>query len=114
MLQRLLADRFQLAFHRDQKEMSVYAIVVGKNGPKLAKSDGDPMGPSTLMFRKLGELPAKNATVGEFASLMGTAVLDRPVVDKTGISGRYDFTLVWTPDQFSVRQHCPYCAATKR
>ena len=39
-----------------------------------------------------------NATMGDLAGVMQTAVLDRPVIDKTGIQGRYDFTLRWTPD----------------
>jgi uncharacterized protein (TIGR03435 family) len=100
MVQKLLADRFQLAFHREKKELSVYAIVVGKTGPKLTKSTGDPNGLPALFFRGLGVLPARNATMGDFAGVMQTAVLDRPVVDQTGLSGRFDFELKWTPDEF--------------
>jgi len=100
MLQKLLADRFQLVFHRDKKELSVYALVVGKNGPKLTKSTGDPNGLPGLMFRALGVLPANNANMADFAGVMQSAVLDRPVVDQTGLSGRFDFTLKWTPDEF--------------
>ena len=100
MLQKLLADRFQLAFHRDKKELAVYAIVIAKNGPKLAKSEGDPNGLPGLFFRGLGVLPARNATIADFAGTMQSAVLDRPVVDQTGLPGRYDFTLTWTPDEF--------------
>ncbi|HEX5432586.1 MAG TPA: TIGR03435 family protein [Bryobacteraceae bacterium] len=99
MLQKLLADRFSLKFHRDKKDLTVYAIVAGKNGPKLTKSEGDPNGLPSLFFRGLGVLPARNATMAEFAGLMQSAVLDRPVVDQTGITGRYDFTLTWTPDE---------------
>jgi uncharacterized protein (TIGR03435 family) len=97
MVQKLLADRFQLTFHRDKKEMSAYAIVVAKAGPKLTKSE-DPGNTPGLMFPKLGLLPARNATMEEFAQVMQGAVLDRPVVDQTGIAGRWDFTLTWTPD----------------
>ncbi len=99
MLQKLLADRFKLAFHRDKKELSVYALVVGKTGSKLTKSEGDPNGLPGLFFRGLGVLPARNATMADFAGVMQTAVLDRPVVDQTGLPGRYDFTLTWTPDE---------------
>ena len=100
MVQKLLADRFKLTFHRDKKELSVFAIVVGKNGPKLTKSAGDPNGLPGLFFRGLGDLPARNATMADFAGVMQRAVLDRPVVDQTGLSGRFDFELKWTPDEF--------------
>jgi len=99
MMQKLLADRFQLKFHRDKKELSVYAIVVTKGGPKLTKSESDSQLPG-LFFRGLGNLPARNATMGEFAGLLQSAVLDKPVVDQTGLAGRFDFTLKWTPDEF--------------
>ena len=99
MIQKLLADRFKLAFHRDKKELSVYAITVGKNGPKLTKSESTSNLPG-LFFRGLGNLPAVNATMADFAGVMQGAVLDRPVVDQTGIQGRWDFTLLWTPDEF--------------
>ena len=99
MLQKLLADRFKLAFHRDKKELAVYAIVLGTAGPKLTKSEGDPNGLPALFFRGLGVLPARNATMADLAGVMQTAVLDRPVVDRTALVGRYDFTLTWTPDE---------------
>jgi uncharacterized protein (TIGR03435 family) len=99
MVQKLLADRFQLKFHRDKKELSVYAIVVAKDGTKLTKSQSDSTLPS-LFFRGLGNLPARNATMADLARLMQSAVLDKPVIDQTGLSGRYDFTLKWTPDEF--------------
>ena len=100
MVQKLLADRFKLTFHHDKKELPVYAIVVGKTGSKLTKSDGDPNGLPGLFFRGLGVLPARNATMADFAGVMQTAVLDRPVVDQTGLTGRFDFMLTWTPDEF--------------
>jgi uncharacterized protein (TIGR03435 family) len=99
MLQKLLADRSNLSFHRDKKELSVYAITVAKTGPKLTKSEGDPNGLPGLFFRGLGNLPARNATMADFAGVLQGAVLDRPVVDRTGLAGRYDFQLQWTPDR---------------
>jgi hypothetical protein len=68
MVQKLLADRFKLTFHRDKKELSVYAIVVAKGGPKLTKSESDTPFPS-LFFRGLGNLPARNATMADFAGV---------------------------------------------
>jgi uncharacterized protein (TIGR03435 family) len=93
------ADRFKLTFHREQRELPVYALVVGKDGPKLATSGGDPNGLPSLLFRGLGLLPVINASMTSFAEVMQSAVLDRPVVDRTNLAGRFDFTLRWTPDE---------------
>ncbi len=103
MFQKLLADRFKLAFHRDKKELSVYAITMGKTGAKLAKSTAVPSSLPGLSFRGLGHLVARNANMADFATLLQSVVLDRPVVDQTGLSGRFDFTLKFTPDEFQFR-----------
>ena len=100
MLQKLLAERFQLAFHRDKKELSVYALTVAKGGQKLTPSGRDPNGLPGVGFRGLGKLFASNATMADFAGVMQGTALDRPIVDQTGIQGRYDFSLNWTPDEF--------------
>jgi uncharacterized protein (TIGR03435 family) len=99
MVRQLLTDRFKLAFHREKQELPVYAIVVGPAGHKLTKNDTNPNGLPGLLFRGLGVLPATNATMADLAGVMQTAVLDRPVVDRTALAGRYDFTLRWTPDE---------------
>lgn len=103
MVQKLLADRFKLTFHADKQELPVYALTVAKNGPKLTKSAGDPNNPPSLLFRGLGLLPAQNASMGDFAAVMQSAVMDRPVVDRTGLAGKFDFTLNWTPDDSQFR-----------
>ena len=94
MLQKLLADRFQLALHRDKKQFTVYAL--RNNGPKLTLSEAASPLPN-LIFRA-GNWPVGNATMEEFASVL-QAHLDRPVVDQTGLKGRFDFQLQWTPDE---------------
>jgi uncharacterized protein (TIGR03435 family) len=103
MLQKLIVERFKLTFHRDKKELSVYVLSVAKTGQKLTKSEGDPNGLPGLFFHGLGDLHVTNANMADFAGLMQEAVLDRPVLDQTGLNGRFDFTLKWTPDdsQFS-------------
>jgi len=98
MLQKLLAERFKLAFHHDKKELSVYVLSVAKTGNKMEKSAADPNGLPGLFFSQLGDLHVRNATTSDFAGLMQSAVLDRPVVDQTGITGRWDYELKWTPD----------------
>ncbi|GGG82227.1 TIGR03435 family protein [Edaphobacter dinghuensis] len=101
MLRNLLTDRFKLAFHREQKEFSIFELQVAKNGPKLKKSTAAPDDPAALISTVYPQrilLPARNTTMGEFTSLLQRAVLDRPVVDKTGIIGKYDFDLTWAPD----------------
>ena len=73
----------------------------------LRASVGDPNGLPGLMFRGLGALPATNTTIAEFANVMQTAVLDRPVVDQSNLTGKWDFTLNWTPDEFQFSQMGP-------
>ena len=106
MLRKLLADRFQLTFHREPKELRVYALTVAKGGPKLKEStvaaDASPEGPPPLIFvvsPELVRLPGRSATMAELAWVMQRAALDYPVLDKTGLSGRYDFDLEFTPNE---------------
>jgi uncharacterized protein (TIGR03435 family) len=102
MLRTLLADRFKLTFHRQQKTFSIYELQLAKGGPKLKESTAPADEPSKLIstvYPGKIVLPARNATMHEFASLLQRAVLDRPVVDKTGLSGRYDFDFGWAPDE---------------
>jgi uncharacterized protein (TIGR03435 family) len=102
MLRTLLADRFQLTFHREQKEFSIYALEVTKSGPKLKASTAPPDDPPALISTVYPQrilLPARNVTMGDLVSMMQRAILDRPVVDRTGLTGRYDFDLEWAPDE---------------
>ena len=98
MIQKLLQDRFALAYHRESRELSVYALSVAKGGPILKKSDADPNSLPGMGFRGFGNMPVRNATMADFAAMMQGMVLDRPMIDRTGLTGRYDFTLKWTPD----------------
>jgi uncharacterized protein (TIGR03435 family) len=106
MLRALLADRFKLAIHREQKEMSVYALTVAKGGSKLKittmSPDDTPEGPPALAFTVSPgflHLPARYASMNEFASLLQRSALERPVVDQTGLPGRYDFDLEFAIDE---------------
>jgi len=98
MLQELLADRFQLKFHREKRELSVYAVTVLKSGPKLTKSTSDPNGmPDATGGSSQQGWKFTNASMADFALVMQSS-MDRPVVDQTGLIGKFDFTLRWTPD----------------
>jgi uncharacterized protein (TIGR03435 family) len=104
MVQKLIADRFRLSFHRGTKELAVYEILPGRNSPQLnlAKSNSDSNSAAGVGFKGLGAMTVKNATIADFAGFLQRYVMDRPVVDRSGISGRYDFTLDWTPDEFQL------------
>jgi uncharacterized protein (TIGR03435 family) len=100
MLRNLLADRFQLKFHMEEKEMPVYAITIGKTGQhKLTPSAVQrPLGGGD--FRGPGAYAARSGTIAALAAALQSVVLDRPVVDQTGLTGRFDFVLRWRPDDF--------------
>ncbi len=98
MIRKLLADRFDLKVHTDKRNLSVYALTVENGGPKLTKSLGNPNGPPDDTFSTSAWMRETNTTMGEFAKAM-QYVVDRPVVDQTGLAGRWDFLLKWTPDE---------------
>ncbi|HEY1767433.1 MAG TPA: TIGR03435 family protein [Terracidiphilus sp.] len=110
MLRNLLADRFALTFHRESKEFSIYVLETTKDGPKYGSASGpglkqstaapsDPPALISTVYPDHIKLPARNTTMGEFAELLQRAVLDRPVADRTGLAGRFDFDLEWAPDE---------------
>ena len=109
MLQSLLADRFQLKLTHGTKDMPAYALVVAKSGAKLQEAKpvetqaeapsgpGDhPHGPMIRMGR--GEVSGQGVAASFLASVLSQQ-LGRTVLDKTGLKGKYDFTLKWTPEQ---------------
>jgi uncharacterized protein (TIGR03435 family) len=122
-LQALLADRFKLAVHTETKEASIYALTVAKGGPRLTASkpsdapapppnlppgavvrnyptDGTPRG-GTMRMSGPGNLTVTAMTMPQFATMLSSQ-LHRTIVDQTGLTGTYDFTLQWTPDNLST------------
>jgi uncharacterized protein (TIGR03435 family) len=102
LIQQLLADRFKLAVHWENKELPVYALVVAKNGPKLEKAK-DANG--TSINSGNGKLTAKGVTMEKLAqTLTGLTEreLGRFVIDRTGLEGRYDLALAWSPEDRSA------------
>jgi uncharacterized protein (TIGR03435 family) len=106
MLKTLLAERFQLTFRIEPKEAYTYVLTVGKNSSKLKErkpgDGGEPAG-----IRDVGSLHyiCRDTSMAWFARYLESTVLSRPVAEKTGLSGTYDFDLSWRPDdsQFKGR-----------
>jgi uncharacterized protein (TIGR03435 family) len=96
MVKKLMTDRFQIKFHFEKRELPVYLLTVVKSGPKLKR--GDLNGRAGLGGGP-GNLGATNANMADLAELLGHGFLDRPVVDQTGLAGKFDFRLTWTPDE---------------
>jgi uncharacterized protein (TIGR03435 family) len=101
LVQKVLAERFGLKSHHEQREMPVFALAVAKDGPKMVPSKGDPnglpdnegMGGNGRQIRKY-----TNVSMNDLAMMLQFN-LDRPVVDQTGVKGRYDFRMQWTVDE---------------
>jgi len=99
MMQALLAERLKLTVHRETKEISGIALVVGKDGPKLteaAAGSGDGHGGANIGMSMSADgiqrMDVKNGGMATLATTL-TSLIGRPVVDKTGLTGRYDFVL---------------------
>ena len=116
MLQALLADRLKLTIHRESKELPVYALVIAKNGPKLQEAKpGDTYlngikgvdgksGPGRISVQNgVGgrtELKCQAVPVAELVELLSDQ-LHRTILDKTALTGKYDITLEWMPEEGS-------------
>lgn len=123
MLQNLLADRFQLTLHHETKDASLYELTVGKNGPKLKPfvadtaapaalpqpgggplpmgKDGNPVVPpgATLMMMspKGRRVVASKQTIAGLINVLASE-LNSPIVDKTGLTGEFDYSLEFLPE----------------
>ena len=107
MIQALLTDRFGLKFHREKKEMNVYALTVLKSGLKISKMD-PPGGNLPGFGGPPGRTQARNTTMAEFAGYLQSRVVEQPVVDQTGLGAdRYSILLKWIPDAAQLAQLPP-------
>lgn len=108
MVQSLLAERFKLKVSHHTKELPVYALVIAKNGAKIQESkpgdsyssgikrpDGVPAGARTGQYGR-GQLTGQGLPMADLVRMLERQV-GRPILDKTGLKGNYDFTLQWTP-----------------
>jgi bla regulator protein BlaR1 len=112
MLQALLADHFKLALHRETKELTVYVMSIAKGGPKLQEAvlgntypngfkglDGLPAGAGKIFAddrNQKGEMVGQGLQMSSLTSYLSLR-LRRKVLDKTGLTAKYDFTLQWAP-----------------
>jgi uncharacterized protein (TIGR03435 family) len=96
--QSLLADRFGFRFHRENREMPIYSLLVAKSGSKLTPHTGEG-DPSTSISNSSGKtsITSRNMSMAHLADLLSGRV-DRVVVDHTELSGSYDLTLQWAPN----------------
>lgn len=98
LIRAMLADRFQLKVHWETRQGDIYALVVAKSGPKLKVSDASAQpGLNTNIAGHLGRMVGVNVPVFYLSTVLGNK-LSHPVIDKTGLPGKYDWTLVWDPD----------------
>ena len=125
MVRPLLADRFKLAFHREQRELPVYALVVAKPnaefGPQFRRSDErgcdkavPPIAPVAGAAEPTGPIPcgadgfnprhlwARAMTLNYMLIGLSRTNIDRVVVDHTGLTGKFDWEVQWIPDDLRV------------
>ncbi len=118
MLQALLEDRLQLKFHHETKELPIYTLVVAKAG-KLHESQGEcgpmpdrlppppepgkmPSPPCGGMFRTPGHVAGQKVAMAQLTDLLSN-MAGRIVLDKTGLTGKYDISLDYTPEQSQLQ-----------
>jgi uncharacterized protein (TIGR03435 family) len=108
MVQQVLADRFQLKMHHETRTLAVYALVVAKNGPKLTpfvEMSGAPQkGWQGLQMQGRGMMEGRAAQLDMFTGVLSMQheINGRTVVNHTGLNGKYNFMLKWTPEQNSA------------
>jgi uncharacterized protein (TIGR03435 family) len=98
-VQKLLADRFQLQFHHETREMPAYALVVAKGGSKLVKDDDDTMPEATGFGGSPGHTMngfGRNVTISQFFGELQRLATDLPIVDRTGLTGTFKIQLSFT------------------
>jgi uncharacterized protein (TIGR03435 family) len=100
MLRDLLTDRFKLQAHAEAQEQSIYALVVGKSGPKLTPAQ-PPANELNGVVAQYDPVTVKgyHTTMQQLALYLSRLDIGRPVQDQTGLTGNYDFTLAYSPMQ---------------
>ena len=97
MLRSLLADRFQLVVHRETRNLPAYVLEVNRSGPKMQKAAAGDSDTEMQGGRGRVMLAARKVPMDELADILGRR-MDRPVVNRTGLSGGFNFSLHWAAD----------------
>ena len=118
MLQALLADRFALVAHKETRQLPVYALVIAKGGPRLKEADpaatypngmqgpdGKPVGAGMIRMGR-DFLEAQAIPISQLLGML-TQATGRTVLDKTGLTGRYDIALKWAPEEPGMLNGAP-------
>ena len=107
MYQNLLADRFHLKFHIETKEANAYVLTIDKNGSKMKVDDQAPNYNFPITFSGIGVMNGNRVRMPFFCWMLGQLLQqdERPVVDLTGLTGFYDFTLAYLPQNLSQEVH---------
>jgi uncharacterized protein (TIGR03435 family) len=114
MIRKLLKDRFQLTFHKEKRDLSAYVLTVAKSGQKLTRTEIKGPLPG-LGFRPVAGglmLNMRNGTLSDLTNFLQVLVLDRPVVDRTDLTEKYDLMVKFTPDETQFHGHPPKLPAT--
>ena len=112
-LQALLADRFALKLHRESKDFPVFNLVVAKGGPKFQQSKPETNGGNAIpgmcsvLMNGAGVTKRQGCSVANLAEMLRYST-GRTVLDKTGLSGTYDYELHWTPEDTSPADAANY------
>jgi uncharacterized protein (TIGR03435 family) len=98
LMQNLLADRFKFKVHRDSRELTVYLLELGRNGPQFKKNLSGSSSIHTNRGPGKTQITVTGIGMQQFAGMLAKE-MGRGVIDKTGLSDNYDFSLEWDPDQ---------------
>jgi uncharacterized protein (TIGR03435 family) len=114
ILRKLLEDRYQLKIHHEKRDLSAYVLTIGKTGQKLTPTQGKGNLPGFGASPGTGGLTLHlvNGTMTDFTDFLQMTVLDKPVVNQTGIPGRFDNDVTFTPEDWQFNGHAPKIPAS--
>jgi len=101
LIRKILTERFGLQLRQEQRELPVFALIVAKGGPRIVANTSDPNG--IMDQQQNGSSSSRHVETLRNASMADLSLIlqfhvDRPIVDHTGLRGRYDFKLQWATD----------------